>query len=1104
MEPPPILQRLNDDITKYRFDPNYAIVKVGIEHMYCPSGGTLVFKMLPSKTSADRVVLGADHRDLLPLNDVRKVLHSVPRNKVVDIYKGPLESNGRISLPLIARSLTPYGVSSLSAIKNIVPGLSFASQPVVIYGAPMCDKKNPFTFDALRLPAELVDVRSNFLTDTDAFQYLFMTLKKNVGVWDLHFVLTPYLNYVNEDMIESEGYSLAIRLGFIDFINKGRNGTEPFKSHKQKILSPHDDATPCWFFDGFVFAPDEWRLYYRKNPWDFYTKIEPPMFFNILLLDVARKSVLDYAQNNLDKEDDDGIGRSDNRIDGDEDNYHLNSTIESGSVSGSGGGGGCGQYMQRVEHISWKTVHNNSAHSVNFNAQPMSTEHHSSISYNSVRWGRDVFNSLPAPEDPPYKRSNCRGNISHEKPIVSPTRDHDVPFRRRKFYLEDGEIVPFNNGDSRPNLSGGRFREDSSPTSPRKGTSRFTGSGRLGDSSTVRKKGGGLSVMRNMTGRTGGIGIPVYGNRQAVDDTSQFRSRFKYIFQPTFSTENMPSFYVTMNAVNVALSENTVLTNDSIIVDIYKNDYVKAAINSSKTDVALAQMNINNNLFKNSMHDLFKSIGQNQLRYTTLGGNERVTIPAKDINTWLALGFCGRIQTQSARNRLNMQRIVNQAGKLKCMINYFDACIKTPRLFWNGRSVTFFLKNGMNGDILTLIQNEIMDPLSITMLNGPGIEDIEGVVKADFANKRFGGGVFGQGCVQEEILLATHPEAAFGKLLFPDMDDTSAIHVIGAMKFSNHTGYGTRSFNYISPSKSLKNLHEASSVPLDKYNRCIREHIIAFDATDYSTDPSLNSVEKEIRARAQFTKADIEREFIKLMVAFENIPDCDNNVPIATGMWGCGAFKGEPLLKLLLQVAAGSACKRPLFLTKIPNKNLVNMVNTMLTTCRENGIVNVEDFLKFIKTVCLPLSKKKPRASEVLAVKSIDATHPGTFFDEMVRSAENVFDSMNKEPEPFVPKKSVRNKDVALGITVGQRAALEEIEASQGAVGGAEIPEDYDKFNYGNEGQTEQFNTDSEIASDVEGYKDDADDQIETEQADDNELDDRTRRTSRKLRSKKN
>lgn len=51
------------------------------------------------------------------------------------------------------------------------------------------------------------------------------------------------------------------------------------------------------------------------------------------------------------------------------------------------------------------------------------------------------------------------------------------------------------------------------------------------------------------------------------------------------------------------------------------------------------------------------------------------------------------------------------------------------------------------------------------------IEDFTGNVKVDFANKFIGGGALVHGCVQEEIMFATHPELFISVLFCEVMND---------------------------------------------------------------------------------------------------------------------------------------------------------------------------------------------------------------------------------------------------------------------------------------------------------------------------------------------
>lgn len=59
----------------------------------------------------------------------------------------------------------------------------------------------------------------------------------------------------------------------------------------------------------------------------------------------------------------------------------------------------------------------------------------------------------------------------------------------------------------------------------------------------------------------------------------------------------------------------------------------------------------------------------------------------------------------------------------------------------------------------------------------------------DFANKRLGGGVLRNGCVQEEVLFCIFPEAIISKILCEELDEQESLIIYGARRFSDYRGY---------------------------------------------------------------------------------------------------------------------------------------------------------------------------------------------------------------------------------------------------------------------------------------------------------------------------
>ena len=56
----------------------------------------------------------------------------------------------------------------------------------------------------------------------------------------------------------------------------------------------------------------------------------------------------------------------------------------------------------------------------------------------------------------------------------------------------------------------------------------------------------------------------------------------------------------------------------------------------------------------------------------------------------------------------------------------------------------------------------------------------------DFANEYVGGGVLGQGCVQEEIRFLVCPELIIARLFTEKLDSNEVLEVVGAETYSNY------------------------------------------------------------------------------------------------------------------------------------------------------------------------------------------------------------------------------------------------------------------------------------------------------------------------------
>jgi len=236
----------------------------------------------------------------------------------------------------------------------------------------------------------------------------------------------------------------------------------------------------------------------------------------------------------------------------------------------------------------------------------------------------------------------------------------------------------------------------------------------------------------------------------------------------------------------------------------------------------------------------------------------------------------------------NSRRMTACLEKLKCLLCYFSQIVASPRT----GLITF--------SRLCLPPSHLpswfTSPSTLSKLHISTEGKIEtegaGFLQADFANEFVGGGVLRSGLVQEEIRFTICPELIASMLFSECMQDTEAIFVVGVEQYSCYSGYGD-SFRFEGRMKD--------PTERDTSGRRLT-CLVAMDAIRFSGD-------KEV----QFRSDKIEREIKKAFVAFDGQKNKAENLPaVATGNWGCGAFGGDPRLKLLLQLVAASEAGRDL------------------------------------------------------------------------------------------------------------------------------------------------------------------------------------------------
>jgi len=178
-----------------------------------------------------------------------------------------------------------------------------------------------------------------------------------------------------------------------------------------------------------------------------------------------------------------------------------------------------------------------------------------------------------------------------------------------------------------------------------------------------------------------------------------------------------------------------------------------------------------------------------------------------------------------------------------------------------------------------------------------GIEDYpEPALRVDFANQFIGGGTLELGNVQEEIAFTVHPELIVSQLIFEPMLDNEAILMVGAERFTKHSGYGS-SFTYHSEYLDQRNYDEQNR--LDSY-------MVGIDALELMG-----------RHKEQFQVELVVRELNKAYAGFEGA-----NRKIVSGKWGCGIFEGDPELKSVVQWVAASRAGKDLVISSFGDQRL--------------------------------------------------------------------------------------------------------------------------------------------------------------------------------------
>ncbi|TYZ66942.1 hypothetical protein PybrP1_010639 [[Pythium] brassicae (nom. inval.)] len=266
-----------------------------------------------------------------------------------------------------------------------------------------------------------------------------------------------------------------------------------------------------------------------------------------------------------------------------------------------------------------------------------------------------------------------------------------------------------------------------------------------------------------------------------------------------------------------------------------------------------------------------------------------------------------------------------KAEKLRCVLHYFLRVV--PLLAADS--------DRLDSEVLTLTRvavalpsaaatrpptspQQLLDTLSPASFDGSGellamsgvrceserlIEDLDAHLQVDFANKFAGGGVFGAGCVQEEIRFVLSPELLLACLVFAKLEPHEAFVVHGSERFASYSGYGVsfafqRDFVDCTPCAALV-APDSPQHPPQRRRQCV---VVGIDAVDYGG----------AQVGRQYAPAPIWRDLVKAAAGFA-YPDASSaRWPVASGNWGCGVFRGDAELKFVIQWLAASLARREL------------------------------------------------------------------------------------------------------------------------------------------------------------------------------------------------
>eukprot|EP00298_Acanthocystis_sp_HF-20_P012941 c20132_g1_i1.p1 GENE.c20132_g1_i1~~c20132_g1_i1.p1 ORF type:complete len:733 (+),score=255.16 c20132_g1_i1:24-2201(+) len=340
--------------------------------------------------------------------------------------------------------------------------------------------------------------------------------------------------------------------------------------------------------------------------------------------------------------------------------------------------------------------------------------------------------------------------------------------------------------------------------------------------------------------------------------------------------------------------------------------------------------------------DLFEKIDGKYCIPTLIQDKEKsVCLSYEQARCLLSNTFLCTLEPSLSSGDISFYKIFADTSKTgiertKCLLSYFHSAYLYPSLF-TSKTKDLKFERYVSTDYPDWLSFKEKKICNVTFSSTVAIEAVDSSnTFVDFANKYLHIHRVIPSATQEEVLFSIFPECFIGILISEVMNPNEAIYIRNVRRFCDYNGYGqTFTFN-----GSHKNLSENKT-----------KDILAIDAIF-----NINGNE--------YSQDGLHRDLVKAYLGFNNSKNGinDQNNLISTGLWGCGVFGGDPVLKYCQQIIAASACNRTLHFStfgqtavekslknihnKIQEKNLsVSSLYKILDTYSQNPKKNFENYL---------------------------------------------------------------------------------------------------------------------------------------------------------------